>query len=293
MYMAYTNNPRMPHVRMEAVRRVRSGESIRKVARHMGYSHAAIIHWLRRAPHNRRIRTIPTCSSRPHHHPKELTPEMAGTILRYRREREECAFVLHHRLKQDGYRVSLSSVKRTLRRNEATRFSRWKKWHSYPPRPLPERPGILVEIDTIHDGAHDDRLYIYTLLDVCSRWAYAMPSLRINTHRSLRFVETARESAPFPFTTIQSDHGSEFSKWFTIQIGVRGMAHRHSRVRQPNDNAHLERFNRTIQEGCIARIPRSLKIWRKEIPEYLRYYNEERPHMGLLMKTPREKLAEW
>jgi len=29
-------------------------------------------------------------------------------------------------------------------------------------------------------------------------------------------------------------------------------------------------------------------VWRKELPEYLRYYNAERPHMGLGMKTPLE-----
>jgi len=31
-------------------------------------------------------------------------------------------------------------------------------------------------------------------------------------------------------------------------------------------------------------------VWRREIPEYLRYYNHERPHMGLEMKTPAEIL---
>lgn len=283
----------MPHVRMEAVRRVRSGESIRKVARHMGYSHAAVINWLKRAPYDRRVRTIPTLSSRPHHHPHKLSLELVDTIIEYRKKYRRDAFFLRHMLRKDGYDVSLSSVKRTLTRNDLTKFSKWKKWHSYPPRPIPERPGILVEIDTIVDGPHTDRLYAYTLLDVCSRWAYAIPSLAINTHRSLRFVDSARSVSPFLFSTLQSDHGSEFSRWFTKRIIERDLSHRHSRVRIPNDNAHLERFNRTIQDECLSRIPRSFKLWQKEIPEYLRYYNEERPHMGLGMKTPIEKIAEW
>jgi len=66
------------------------------------------------------------------------------------------------------------------------------------------------------------------------------------------------------------------------------LSHRHSRIRTPNDNAHIERFNRTIQDECINRIPKDFKLWQKEIPEYLRYYNTERPHMGLGMKTPEE-----
>lgn len=106
-------------------------------------------------------------------------------------------------------------------------------------------------------------------------------------------METARSAAPFTFATLQSDHGSEFSKWFTRRITERGMAHRHSRVRQPNDNAHLERFNRTLQDECLRRIPRTLSAWRREIPSYLHWYNEERPHLGLNMRTPREVMRSY
>lgn len=285
MYMAYSNNPQLPHVRMEAVRLVRAGWSTVKVARHFGYSQSAIVKWVRRAPEDGR-KIIPTLSSRPHHHPQELASDSVERILKLRSERHQCAEILQHRLSQEGITVSLSSVKRTLKRWSTSRYSPWKTWHQYPPRPLPEKPGILIEIDTIHDGTHDERLYVYTLIDVCSRIAYAIPSLHINTHYSLKFVEHAQTLLPFQFQTIQSDHGSEFSKWFTKRIVERGLSHRHSRIRTPNDNAHLERFNRTIQEECLNRITRSMKSWHREIPEYLQYYNTERPHMGLDMKTP-------
>ena len=288
-YMSYTTNPHLPRLRMEAVRLVESGWSIRSVARHLRYSHQAIMNWVKRAGlmhHNARI--IPTRSSRPDHHPRELPKEIVWRILDLRSERNQCAEILHYRMASEGIRVSISSVKRVLRRSNISRYSPWKKWHTYPPRPLPQKPGILVEIDTIHDGPVGEQLYIYTGLDVCSRFAHAIASERINTHTSLRFVETTRKVVPFSIETLQSDHGSEFSKWFTKRIVARGMAHRHSRVRTPNDNAHLERFNRTIQEECISKIPRSLKTWKKEIPIYLRYYNFERPHMGINYQTPIE-----
>lgn len=102
----------------------------------------------------------------------------------------------------------------------------------------------------------------------------------------MSFVQSAISVAPFEFKTLQSDHGPEFTKHFTKRLTVLGLAHRHSRIRTPNDNAHLERFNRTIQEECINRIPRNLSAYRGEIPEWLRYYNTERPHMGLQMQTP-------
>ncbi|MGH7926701.1 MAG: integrase core domain-containing protein, partial [Candidatus Binatia bacterium] len=65
-------------------------------------------------------------------------------------------------------------------------------------------------------------------------------------------MKAATEQSPFPFVLLQSDHGSEFSQKFTLEVGV---THRHTRVRTPNDNAHLERFNRTIQEECFSRVP--------------------------------------
>jgi transposase InsO family protein len=240
-----------------------------------------------KAPRDGR-KVIPTRSSRPHHHADELKDDVVDAILAYRKKYERDAFFIHHMMQRDGIDVSLSSVKRTLKRNQLTYPSLWKKWHTYPPRPIAEKPGILVEIDTIHVGAPENRLYLYTLLDVHSRWTHAIPSLRISTHRSLSFVDAARDRASFAFQTIQSDHGSEFSKWFTKRILERGLSHRHSRIRTPNDNAHIERFNRTIQDECIKRIPKNFRLWQKEIPEYLRYYNTERPHMGLGMKTPEE-----
>lgn len=292
-YMPYTTNPHLPRLRMEAANLVlRQGWSTRDVARHYRFNQSTIVRWVEKAKMtNRNI--IATESSRPRHHPQELPDDIVNIILAYRRERNQCAEILHHRLVADGYRPSLSSVKRTLRRHGLSRFSRWKKWHVAEPRPIPETPGVLVQIDTIHDGSHDNRLYVYTLLDVCSRFAYAWASARITTHRSLRFVRTAADVLPFPIRTLQSDHGPEFSKWFTKQVEHAGMAHRHSRVRQPNDNAHLERFNRTIQNECLSRLHRSLKSYQTGIVEYLQYYNHERPHMGLAFKTPTEVMRSY
>ena len=171
--------------------------------------------------------------------------------------------------------------------------SKWKKWHQYPERPLADKPGILVQIDTIWEGIAKERLYVYTLIDVCSRWAHALPTERINTYRSLNFVKQAQEISPFPFNTLQSDHGSEFSKYFTKRINEYGLTHRHSRVRTPSDNGHLERFNRTLQEECLNRIPRNLNRWKKEIPQYLKWYNTKRPHLALAMKTPLEVMQSY
>jgi len=134
---------------------------------------------------------------------------------------------------------------------------------------------------------------VYTLLDTCSRYAHAAPAPRINTQRSVRFVTEARIALPFPIGTLQSDHGSEFSKWFSKEIIRTGIEHRHSRVRKPTDNGHVERFNRTLKDECLSRVPRSLKAYQKAIPEFIHYYNTERPHMALDMQTPDEVLRSY
>lgn len=291
MNMSYSTNPNLPKVRAQAVKMLRAGHSSRTVARHFGFAQSTIVKWNQKVPDNvYQYRIVPTESSRPRHHPKELSEEIVNQILDMRRRTKRGAEFIHFCLKRDGVNVSLSSVKRTLSRHGLTRYSKWKKWHQYTPRPLPEAPGLLVETDTIHDGAVGCQLYIYTLIDVHSRWAYAEASPRIAANLSAQFVRRAQATASFQFKTIQSDHGSEFSKWFTKKLNEQTITHRHSRVRTPNDNAHLERFNRTIQEECIARLPRKLSVWRQELPDYLHYYNHERPHMGISWLTPVEKL---
>lgn len=295
MYMPYTTNPNLPRVRMQAVELVRNGWSAREVARHLGYAHNTILNWLKIRPeygwHGRL--EIPTRSSRPRRHPKELSPEIIRRILTIRAEKDQCAEIIHWRLTQENILISISSVKRTLKRLGISKYSKWKKWHQYPPRPIPERPGMLVEIDAVHEGPPDNRASAYALIDVNSRWAYAEPSLRVNTWSTIKFVTRARARAPFTFQTIQTDHGSEFSKQLTKVVEHAGISHRHSRIRTPTDNGHVERFIRTLQDECLHRIPRDFRTWQKEIPEFLDYYNTKRPHMGLKMKTPLEVVTSY
>lgn len=292
MPMSYSKNPQLPKVRIQAVKMVRAGHSTREVARHFGYTHSAVVKWCKKVPEDvydyRQV--IHTESSRPKHHPNELSEEVVRRILELRYETNRGAEFIHFLLQRDGVAVSLSSVKRTLSRHGLTKYSKWKKWHQQIPRPIPESPGMLVQADDIHDGYVGHQLYIYTLLDVYSRWAYAEPVKRIGAGPSVTFVHEAQKAAPFTFKTVQTDNGSEFSKRFTKLLAANTIEHRHSRVRRPNDNAHLERFNRTIQEECIFRLPRKLDIWQKEIPQYLHYYNHERPHMGINWQTPMERI---
>lgn len=168
--------------------------------------------------------------------------------------------------------------------------TKWRKKRRNIPRPLAIAPGNLLQTDTVHlldlDGV---RWYLYTLIDLYSRWAYVEVQPRISQAASYDFLCRAQQAAGFSFVTIQADNGPEFGRGLYDRLVAAGITLRHSRVRRPNDNAHIERFNRTIQEECLDRWPR-YKDGVTKVPDYVRYYNQERLHMSLNYQTPNEVL---
>lgn len=289
--MPYNTNPFAPRARMEAVKLVRSGWSCRKVSRYVGVNVSTVSRWVKAAPKNNlQSKLIPTLSSRPRSHPNAVLKEIENLIVVERLKHGRCGNVIHQILLKQGVKVSLSTVNRVLDRHGLLKKkSKWKRFHPQTDRPLPENPGDLIQIDTIHLMRNNmTRCYIYTLIDVNSRWAYAEATDRATARRSLDFLARARADAPFKFNCVQSDNGSEFSNYLTLSLDIR---HRHTRVRKPTDNAHIERFNRTIQTECIKH-PDNINEMNERIKSYLNYYNNERIHMGINYQTPAQKLAQ-
>ena len=285
--MAYTMNPHIPKVRRQAVKMLREGKSSREVARYFGYDQSSIIRWEKKARHLN-AGPIPTESSRPKRSPLALPEGVVRKIIEKRLERNRCGQVVHQELLRAGVTVSLSSVQRTLDRCGLTKKrSPWKRPHDYTPRPDAAFPGAFVEVDTVHlMSPLGARTYVYTLIDVHSRFAYAEVTEKIGAKESAGFLSRAQARAPFPFVMVQKDNGSEFSIGFTHSLKRYGMRHRHSRVRRSNDQAHVERFNRTLQEECLDHVSHGVSSFKRALKKYLPYYNEERMHMGIDYQTP-------
>lgn len=284
MHMSYTKNPYLPKVRRDAADLVRRGWGVRQVARYIGVSPGTVCKWVKKT----RIygyHPIPTLSCKPKHHPKQLSKELIAKIVAKRLDIKRSAEVIQQELVNEDVMVSLASVKRTLDRNHLLKKrSPWKRYHIPILRPDVLKQGDLVQIDTVHIlNSEGRRIYVFTILDVFSRWAYARAYEKANTQIALRFVKRAEQIASFPFRVIQSDHGSEFSQQFSEHVCS---VHRHSRVRRPNDNAHLERFNRTVQEECLDKVSRTVDDLNNALKTYLPYYNEKRLHFGLKLQTP-------
>ncbi len=283
--MSYTTNEKLPEIRLQAVIMVRQGKSTREVARHFGFSQSAIVKWCRR-PTDVLGHMIPTRSSRPKQHPRSLSKETIAQIIASRVEHKRCSEIIHEYLRLDGIHVSLSSVKRVLNRYSLLKKqSRWKKSRRYPPRPDVTKPGDLVEFDTVHLGRPGSGRYVYTALDVYSRYGFAMTSDKANCWKSAVFLR--RVMKKFNCRVVQTDNGPEFGLHFSDAVKRMGAYHRHIHPRSPNENGHLERFNRTLQEEPLVL---GLDLSSTGISKYLTYYNEKRLHLGLKFKTPKEML---
>lgn len=288
--MSYTTNQNVGKVRIQAIFLIRQGKTTREVARHLGYAQSTIVKWWKRRNETWHQKSLPTRSSRPHVSPRAVPPQVVAAIVSVRMRTKRCSEVVHRHLKNEGVYVSLSTVKRVLSRyGLLKKRSPWKKIRRYPLRPNVAKQGDLVQMDTIHFvDKHGKRSYVYTALDVYSRYGFAWISDKANTYASITFLEKTLQYFPFSLQCIQTDNGPEFGRYFTDATNRMHISHRHSRVRKPNDNAHLERFNRSIQEEMPRHL---LSIWvAEDIALYVKHYNQERLHMGIQFKTPEQML---
>jgi len=235
---------------------------------------------------------IPTLSSAPKTHPNALNADIISAILRIRQHGYECAEIIHYKLAKEGINISLSSIKRVIKRNELWRKKRRYRWNEK--RPLPTAPGELIQTDTVHyvNPLNHSKMYICTVIDLYTRMAYAKISPNLSEKGAAETIFEAQKFMSFPFKMVQSDNGAEFQNHFQGRLNSKGIKTRHSRVRHPNDDAHIERFNRTLRKECIGQYNpnKNINFIDHKLNRFIRYYNYDRIHLGIGLKTPYEVL---
>ena len=240
---------------------------------------------------------IPSLSAAPKH-PNMLSDDFVQLVLDVRSQLKRCAEVVWYHINNVlCIKISLSSVRRILKRHGKMKKPKYHRNRRYKgiPRPKVLQPGDLVEIDTIHlfNPVSKQKRYIYTVIDLYTRMAYARVYKELKPANSLNTILEAEQYFGFKFKTVQSDNGLEFAKYFETRLESKGIKIRHTRLGRPNDNAHIERFNRTIQEECTGNYyleSEPLKKMDDKILSYIDFYNYYRIHLSISYRTPAEML---
>jgi len=148
----------------------------------------------------------------------------------------------------------------------------------------PKLPGDLVQMDTISIFVDGLKRYLFTAIDVCTRFAFAYTYKSNSSANGEDFLDKFSQVAPFKLARIQTDNGTEFHKHFAQSCRENGLVHYFNYPKHPQSNAHLERFNRTIQEQCAywhTDILDEPAVFNRTLMEYLLWYNTEKPHRGI------------
>jgi len=165
-----------------------------------------------------------------------------------------------------------------------------REWQRQPVRKtrrkgfVPRRPGELIQMDTVHIFACGLKRYLFTAIDLRTRFAFAYTYASNSSAHGSDFLDKFITVAPFPVERIQTDNGSEFQKHFAAACKDKGLVHFFNYPKHPQSNGHLERFNRTIQEQFAYWHSDELddpEVFNRSLMEYLLWYNAERPHRGI------------
>ena len=184
-----------------------------------------------------------------------------------------------------GIKVSRASVYRILNRYFKLR-SKWKKNKARGPLPQADKPRDVIQADTVDFG----ELFAYTAVDIFSREISVILGDNLTDEEGGRCVRKIF-SRLGPCQVFQTDNGGEFA--YECDQVIKRFAQRHHRnhARRKNENAYIESFNRTLRKECLGWAKYKLKDkerLQQLVDNYVKYYNTERPHLGLGLKIPAE-----
>jgi len=174
-------------------------------------------------------------------------------------------------------------------------------------RIMKEKAGELGHIDTYHlskdtISGDNNRYYLVGMIDACTRltWVEVVTDIKALTvmFATLRCINHLHNNYEVKFAEILSDNGPEFGPKASLNkanhpferlLEEMGIKHRYIKPYRPQTNGKIERFWRTIHEDLIeGTYFESIDHFRKELLDYVVYYNQLRPHQSLNGLTPKK-----
>lgn len=157
------------------------------------------------------------------------------------------------------------------------------------------RPGELLSQDSKLVGTLSGigRIYLHCVVDTYGSYGFGIlhTSKQPEAAVSVLYndVIPAYKEWGIPLETILTDNGREFcgteAHPYELFLKLNDLEHRTTRVRRPQTNGFVERFNRTVKEEFIQVAFRktfytSVDQLQEDFDQWLYHYNYERPHRG-------------
>lgn len=164
------------------------------------------------------------------------------------------------------------------------------------PKPLrvPLAPNEIWSMDFMHDQLSDGRSFrLFNVLDDYNREGlgievdFSLPSIRV-----IRALEQIIEWRGKP-KILRCDNGPEYiSQTLLLWAKSQGISIEHIQPGKPQQNAYIERYNRTVRYDWLAHtLFESVEEVQDYATRWLWVYNNERPNMAIGGITPKQKLA--
>lgn len=273
-----------------------------KTGRQLGIHKSTVYRWKGRSYKAGKywINTIERKSTRPHTVKYVLTRKEREEIIAVRKKRgctaEKIKYILklrvpartiHRFLKRAGYVRKYGSHRRP-------RFQETIHMHAKNVQTV----GYLqmdVKVVTPELSGLPWTCFEYAVIDIFSRWKDAVILNQLDQDGSMSALLEIIPRLPFKTVFVQTDNGLEFQKRFRKMLDDMGIKNHFIHKSTPNENAVIERSFRTDEEEFYFRMehrPKHYDELRDLYKDYLKYYNNERLHMGIGFKTPAEKVAE-
>jgi transposase InsO family protein len=190
--------------------------------------------------------------------------------------------------------ASPSSVYRVLKK--AGMLNKWKKIKKTNKGNgfnQPNAPHQHWHIDIKYVNYKGTFLFLISIIDGYSRY---IVHHELRTHME-EFdvqitIQKALEKYPNDKPRLISDNGPQFiSKDFAEYLRSVELGHIRTSVAYPQANGKIERFHRSIHEECLQKKSLiNLEDARKQISEYIEFYNKVRLHSSLYYLTPEDYL---
>jgi putative transposase len=164
------------------------------------------------------------------------------------------------------------------------------------PLPLaePETINVTWSMDFMHDQLADGRsIRLFNVIDDFNREGLGIEvDFSLPSERVIRSLERIIEWRGPP-NRIRCDNGPEYiSQAMETWAQRRGIALDFTQPGNPQQNAYVERYNRTVRYDWLAHyLFDSVEEVQDHATRWLWTYNHERPNMALGGITPKQKLA--